>query len=401
MYGPSKLTKQCSFAHGTSVNLSHYTEKFKPDQKIVNGCIQGEACYFLHIDDPPSMRQEQLDQFRQKRPAPSKQPTPSKKTKALTEEERTDLELMQYGAQELHNSILCEHLSMNPAMSPGRVAKAACNHVTEEKAVSSSEVSAKAPWKPKSIYCCKAGTSEMYLAKLSTGKEACIRLASHTFEWGNVLCELPGGKVYISGGGYLPNTTDRIVRVDTARDFSVQHMPKMQTARRCHGAEYFGGYLYIIGGFYMGYLSNCERFDCEQEQWEILQPLPHACSYMSVVALDALQCLYSLGGSNNERDYELIQRLCLKTLRWDVMQMKLPSYDDCIVCFKVDESQIYFICNSKIHSFNPATSIIKYIKTLPYNIFCFYGQCYYSTDTLYCSSYVGEPVKLVIGGLNR
>jgi hypothetical protein len=104
--------------------------------------------------------------------------------------------------------------------------------------------------------------------------------------------------------------------------------------------------------------------------------------------------LYALGGYY--QDYlDLIQRLSLSRLTWEVMQLRLPHADQCIACFQ-HNNKVYFVVNKTLYSLKT----LQALKPLPKNIHSYGGPSYYSRGTLYCSTSRGGAAERVeIGSL--
>jgi hypothetical protein len=96
----------------------------------------------------------------------------------------------------------------------------------------------------------------------------------------------------------------------------------MLTPRGYHAAVYHTPQLYIIGGWSgSSALSECERYECAENRCESLPPLPTACSSTSGVVVE--NSLYVLGG-HDASDLDLVQKLSLESLTWELMQFRLP-----------------------------------------------------------------------------
>jgi hypothetical protein len=131
---------------------------------------------------------------------------------------------------------------------------------------------------------------------------------------------VPGGSLLITGGG--DRAVSDVVSIDTRREFAVADCPPMLTARGDHAAVYHTQHLYILGGFNAGRaLSECERYVCAENRWEALPPLPRACFNTSGAVIE--RSLYALGGYCGG-ELDLVQRLSLVSLKWKLMQFRLP-----------------------------------------------------------------------------
>jgi hypothetical protein len=118
----------------------------------------------------------------------------------------------------------------------------------------------------------------------------------------------------------------------------------MLTPRSFHAAVYHTPHLYILGGRsdFSTAFSECERYVCAENQWEALPPLPIACSCTSGVVVES--SLYALGGQDAS-ELDLVQKLSLESLTWELMQFRLPFTGDGIPCFKVRDTEVYLVVN--------------------------------------------------------
>jgi hypothetical protein len=108
---------------------------------------------------------------------------------------------------------------------------------------------------------------------------------------------------------------------------------------------------------------------------------------MSVVVMQ--NSLYAIGGHDGG-DLDLMQRLNLETLTWELLQTRLPQADSGIPSFKLTDSQAYFLLKNKtVYSFHSETLQVKPVKTLSKSIQSCRGPSYYSGRTLYCSNHFG------------
>jgi hypothetical protein len=202
--------------------------------------------------------------------------------------------------------------------------------------------------------------------------------------------ELPGESLLITGGENINGIVFKnVVRIDTLRELAVTHRPPMPTKRYWHCAVYHDGLLYTLGGHRSrNEIVECERYVCAEQRWETLPPLPRASYAMSGVVHEG--SLYVLGGYSGQKS-DVILRLSLDRLTWEVMQVKLPEPALCITCFKRND-RVYFVVDKTLHSLQP----FRPVKTLPEPISSNYGPSYYSRGTLYCSNAQGAARKLKI-----
>jgi hypothetical protein len=206
---------------------------------------------------------------------------------------------------------------------------------------------------------------------------------------------VPGGSLLITGG--YPAVRD-VVRIDTRREFAVAHCPPMLTPRQGHAAVYHTPHLYILGGMdYNGCLSECERYVSAENRWESLPPLPTACSGTSGVVVES--SLYALGGWYGA-ELDLVQKLSLESLTWELMQFRLPFAGSGIPCFKLRDTEVYLVVNETLCSFTGLE--VRPLKTLTESMTSWFGASYYRIGgTLYCSDDGGAVRSLEIGSLGN
>jgi hypothetical protein len=247
---------------------------------------------------------------------------------------------------------------------------------------------------PTFIYSYKEDTDQLHRTSLVTGEHSSHQVPSYTFKRYCCWSEVPGGSLLITGGGHSTAVRE-VVRIDVGT-FEVSPQPHMLTPRRGHAAVYHTPHLYILGGWNHRHLSECERYVCAENRWEALPPLPRACSYTSGVVLES--SLYALGGSNGAI-VDLVQKLSLERLTWELMQLRLPHADWIIPCFNLRDTEVYLVVNETLCSFTGLE--VRPLKTLTERIRSWFGASYYLRGTLYCSNHMGAVRSLEIGSLNN
>jgi hypothetical protein len=206
---------------------------------------------------------------------------------------------------------------------------------------------------------------------------------------------VPGGSLLITGGS--PGVRE-VVRIDTRREFAVAHCAPMLTPRSWHAAVYHTPHLYILGGWSDNTeLSKCERYACAENQWEALPPLSRACNSTSGVVVE--NNLYALGGFCGCEPLDLVQKLSLESLTWELMQFRLPFAGYGIPCFKLRDTEVYLVVNRTLCSFTAFE--VQPLKTLTEDFKSFGGASYYCRGTLYCSRNEGRVLSSEIGSLSR
>jgi hypothetical protein len=248
------------------------------------------------------------------------------------------------------------------------------------------------------IYSYNQYTDQLHSTNLVTGEHSSHRVPSYTFKYGCCWSEVPGGSLLITGGRNRDHSAAReVVRIDTRREFAVAQCPPMLTPRGIHAAVYHTPHLYILGGVNYSCMSECERYVCAENRWEALPPLPRACGGTSGVVVES--SLYALGGYEGICLVDLVQKLSLESLTWEVMRFKLPFADSGIPCFKLRDTEVYLIAGMTLCSFTALE--VRPLKTLTEDIHSWYGVSYYCRATLYCSYYQGGVRCCEIGSLSN
>jgi hypothetical protein len=248
------------------------------------------------------------------------------------------------------------------------------------------------------IYSYKFDTDQLHRTSLVTGEHSSHRVPSYTFKYGCCWSESSGGSLLITGGRN-PTAVREVVRIDTRREFAVTHCPPMLTPRAGHAAVYHTPHLYILGGWNgSSYLSECERYVYAENRWEALPPLPRTCIDTSGVVVE--NNLYALGGIDGPGSYlDLVQKLSLESLTWELMQFRLPVAGYDIPCFKLRDTEVYLVIKRTLYSFSALE--VRPLKTLTREIQSRFGASYYRRGILYCSDYAGGVRILEIGSLSN
>jgi hypothetical protein len=239
------------------------------------------------------------------------------------------------------------------------------------------------------IYNYQYGTSNLHRTNLSTCQESSTAL-THTFKRYSSLCESPEGTLFITGG----QTTSEVVCINLTTN-AVTPKPPMKSARYWHGSVFYGGFLYVIGGYNTDYLAECERYDTLHNHWQPIPPLPHTSYWHAAIVCGYTRRIYILGG-NNGSYLDLIQEFELESQTWKLLEVKLPSKSAWIPCFRVKNvALIYFIQGGALHSFSPITYTLANVKPVT-NIQSWNGPSYFAKGILYYPQ-DGPVRKLVIG----
>jgi hypothetical protein len=252
---------------------------------------------------------------------------------------------------------------------------------------------------PTFIYSYKYKTEQLHRTNLVTGVQSVHRVPSYRFKFFCGLSEVPGGILLITGGRDPP--VREVVRIDTRREFAVAHCSPMLTPRMGHAAVYHTPHLYVLGGGEGQSEGMCERYVCAENRWETLPPLPRACSCMSGVVVES--SLYALGGLyGRHKKLDLVQKLSLESLTWDLMRLRLPFARCDIPCFKLRDTEVYLVVNKTLCSFTEFEVRPLKTLTLTYDIPSWSEASYYRRGTLYCrETLMGVVRSYEIGSLSN
>jgi hypothetical protein len=247
---------------------------------------------------------------------------------------------------------------------------------------------------PTFIYSYMNNSNQLHRTSLVTGEHSSLQVPSYTFKYCCCWSEVPGGSLLITGGH--PGVRE-VVRIDTRREFAVAYCAPMLTPREAHAAVYYTPHLYILGGRKDRCLRECERYVYAEDRWEALPPLTRACHSMSGVVVES--SLYALGGFSGSTSRDLVQKLSLESLTWELMQFRLPFAGSGIPCFKLTGTEVYLVINKTLCSFTALE--VRPLKTLTKDIRSWFGASYYLKGTLYCSNYYGGVLRYEIGSLSN
>jgi hypothetical protein len=248
---------------------------------------------------------------------------------------------------------------------------------------------------PTFIYSYESDTDQLHRIRLVNGEQSSLRVPSYSFKYGCCWSEVHGGGLLITGGRNEENRSEELVRIDTRRELAVSHCAPMLTPRSFHAAVYHTPHLYILGGWNNSCLKECERYVCAENRWEALPPLPRACIFASGVVAE--RSLYALGGYDKVA-LDLVQKLRLESLTWELMQLRLAFAGYGIPCFKLRDTEVYLVVNKTLCSFTAFE--VRPLETLSAEIQSKYGASYYHRGNLYCSE-DGRVRSYEIGSLSN
>jgi hypothetical protein len=250
---------------------------------------------------------------------------------------------------------------------------------------------------PTYIYGFERGSDQLFRTNLVTGEQSSHKVPSYKFK--NFFCwsEVPEGNLVITGGMDEYGSTVRDVVSIDVENFEFSALEGMLTPRRDHAALTHTQHVYVLGGHNgRRYLSECERYRWAEDHWEALPPLPTACIDMSGVVVE--NSLYALGGFDGT-PLDLVQRLNLGSLTWELMRLRLPYAGFDIPYFKLRPTEVYLVVNKTLCSFTALE--IRPLKTLAQDIRSWNGASYYHYGTLFCFGKWGQVDQHEIGSLSN
>ena len=102
------------------------------------------------------------------------------------------------------------------------------------------------------------------------------------FNYYSSACTLPTGDVLITGGGI----SDAVYLFSTEKMLPLPKRPMSQT-RKEHASVFVNNYVYVLGGYdgtSNSFLSSCERYDIENDEWKPIDSMAIAkCAFGACV----------------------------------------------------------------------------------------------------------------------
>lgn len=150
-----------------------------------------------------------------------------------------------------------------------------------------------------SLYFFRAGTKVFIEVSVDdfTIKETSVNVLENQGSLAGI-CQIPGGKVFISGG-YSPHLDSSYI-IDLISK-SVESLPSCRE-RSLSSATFLNGNIYMFGGFNSkGLLQNSDKFVLETKMWTSLANLPIAqqdtsvlpCKDMLIISTHSANCLFA------------------------------------------------------------------------------------------------------------
>lgn len=224
---------------------------------------------------------------------------------------------------------------------------------------------------------------------MRTGQVTSMILKIDRFMIGMDWCDCNSGRLLLAGG-----ENSMVLCIETQREFALTLMAPMPCPQSGHRTAYYEGYFYVIGGANQLMRNECSRLSLSENQWEDLPALPHPCSDLSLVVIKATSSLYAFGGNFNCIDLNVIQRLSIETLSWELLSVKLPSPTSYIVSFTQDDHQAIIAIQSDVYVFDSLSNEIHQVASLRKPVNSYAGPSYYHSGRIFIAGFTG-PAKIV------
>lgn len=251
-------------------------------------------------------------------------------------------------------------------------------------------------YEPRRIFSFSHHSNKLYCTFLETGEDKVIELLNCRFKVWCSWCEAPDGKLYITGGARNDQALREVNCVDTMRDFNLTLKWEMLKYRMMHGSAYFGGFVYVVGGFAnMATLISCERFSLATQLWEAIPNLPLAVHSNTLVVNERTGLLHSVGGAKhlNFESVDFIQELNLFFLTWKLLGVRLQAPSTCIACFN-NSGDLYLLLRRGLYKYFPTEDVALPVIWHSNMLASYCGPAYFYEDTVYTSCYSGPASRL-------
>lgn len=179
------------------------------------------------------------------------------------------------------------------------------------------------------------------------------------------LCIVPDWKLYCTGG--TRGDGKAVIEINLQRDFALTSQAPMLNGRVKHSSIFFQGFIYIIGGYFLGdVLKTCERLHLNTGAWESIQDLPSEMHSSPLAIHEERHLLFTLGGitkMNRSHNFTMsvrhIQQLNLLTLSWKTLTIFLPVIP-VTVTFRIYDD--FYLISDMLYRFIPETETIEPIE---------------------------------------
>lgn len=151
---------------------------------------------------------------------------------------------------------------------------------------------------------------------------------------------LPNGKIVITGGG-ISNAVYEI----SIPNFKIQLKKPMKQTRKEHGSVYVNKAVYVLGGydtFSSNFLSTCEKFNPDKNEWTFIKNMNIAKCAFAVTAVNN-KYIFTFGGYDGKERLNIIEKYDLVSDIWSIYDIKLPQPLSNGACFSPKSDQIVLL----------------------------------------------------------
>ena len=151
---------------------------------------------------------------------------------------------------------------------------------------------------------------------------------------------LPNGRIIITGGG-ISNSVYEI----SISNFRIQLKKPMKQTRKEHGSVYVNKAVYVLGGydtFSSNFLSTCERFNPDKNEWTFIKNMNIAKCAFAVTSVNN-KFIFTFGGYDGKERLNIIEKYDLVSDVWCIFDMKLPQPLSNGACFSPKSDQIVLL----------------------------------------------------------
>lgn len=139
----------------------------------------------------------------------------------------------------------------------------------------------------------------------------------------------------MSGGG-ISNT----VYVFSVSKFEICVKKPMKQVRKEHALVYLNNCVYALGGYdgiNNAFLSTCEKYDLEKDEWNEIKPMVFAKCAFGACAINN-RYIFTVGGYNGTFRLDTIERFDSETQEWSIFNTRLHEALSNIACFSAQDN---------------------------------------------------------------
>jgi len=174
----------------------------------------------------------------------------------------------------------------------------------------------------------------------------------HEFNYYSSAATLPSGNILITGGG-ISNAVYQIsfTNAPGGPSYKFQPQPKitqkpsMGQSRKEHASVFLQDSVYVLGGYdgmMNSFLSSCERFDLETNEWvPVANMLVPKCAFGATTLSN--RYIFTLGGYDGNDRLNTIERYDRQTDKWTLLEAKLRQSLSNSACFSHSDNSIVIL----------------------------------------------------------